>query len=207
MTRLRSERGLSMDALAAVCGFAEMTISRIESDKPHQLRRSTALQLLRGLMLTGRVTSADAHKILDSVGLSRDIYGRLGAETGSNRMVAFQNVDLPSNVLALARALVDTAGTERAEAMMAALVSTARTAFGPAPAPMAPIAPPPTAAPTQPTASETPPAKGVSVGLPPPPPGSVAYDAPSGARVYEPVQPPQAAKRKRRKSRPHRRTG
>lgn len=205
VARLRSERGLSMQQLGDAAGISHETISAIERGRRAELRSSTAIALFRAIASTGNLEADDAYKLLALLQLSPSLFERYGR----GRMVALQNSGVPRSTLSLVEVLIDAAGgVDKADALLEAMIRMARVTMmdtaaearqpgAPPHAPNAPPAPHTPHTPDVPLASDASqgahvpkPAQGQPTALPPPPPGSVAIDAASGARVYEPIQRP-----------------
>jgi len=186
IARLRTDRGLSMEGLAAAAGLSQETISAIERGEDRRLRSPTRINLFRALASTGPLSREDAVILLDKLGLSRDLYERSGARSGGPSMVAFSPAGTRTGLIGLLNVLVEVAGAERAEAMLAAMITASRVSLAEDEPPHEPHAP--HAAPAKPGAPVPAAPHAAQDSLPSPPAGSVAFDAPDGVRVYEPVQ-------------------
>lgn len=77
--RLREERGLTQERLAAAVGSSEATIQRAEKARECVYRRSTATNVLRALHKEAPVPDTEARSFLIAAGLSENFLNALKA--------------------------------------------------------------------------------------------------------------------------------
>jgi len=80
LRRLREERALSRDALAALASVSDMTIRRIEAGGYEGAKRSTMVSILTSLQRISPVEERDARLIADAAGIPAAVLDGLRAQ-------------------------------------------------------------------------------------------------------------------------------